>query len=137
MMKTVKILIPALLVMLMISSCRKDDALGNVDNITCLGGDTWAAGPIDNWIHDSLTVPFNIDVKYKWDGFALGQLDKTVVPVKEQIVIPLLAAIKRIWINTYIAEIGNDFFKTYCPKFFVLAGSAAYGLDGTALLGQA
>jgi substrate import-associated zinc metallohydrolase lipoprotein len=136
-MKIFKIFLPAFLFVLLLSSCRKEDPLGNVDNIVGLGGDTWAPGPIDSWIYDSLTVPFNIDVKYKWDGFALAQLDKTVVPVKEQIVIPLLAAIKRIWINTYIAEIGNEFFKIYCPKFFVLAGSAAYGLDGTALLGQA
>ena len=137
MMKIFKIFLPALLFVLIMSSCRKEDPLGNVDNIVGLGGDTWAQGPIDKWIYDSLTVPFNIDVKYKWDEFALDQLDKTVVPVKEPIVIPLLAALKRVWINTYIAEIGNDFLKTYCPKFFVLAGSAAYGLDGTALLGQA
>jgi len=136
-MKVFKILPLALLFMLILPSCRKDDSLGNVDNIPGLGGDTWTPGPIDKWIYDSLTVPFNIDVKYKWDEFALNQLDKTVVPVKESIVIPLLEALKRVWINTYIAEIGDGFFKTYCPKFFVLAGSAAYGYDGTALLGQA
>src|SRR4051794_37384060 len=136
-MKVFKILPLTILFVLMLPSCRKDDSFGNVDNIPGLGGDTWTQGPIDKWIYDSLTVPFNIDVKYKWDEFALNQLDKTVVPVKESIVIPLLEALKRVWINTYIAEIGDGFFKTYCPKFFVLAGSAAYGYDGTALLGQA
>jgi substrate import-associated zinc metallohydrolase lipoprotein len=135
-MKIFKIL-TALLFTLIISSCRKEDPLGNVDNIVGLGGDTWAPGPIDKWIYDSLTVPLNIDVKYKWNEFELNQLDKTVVPVKESIVIPLLAALKRVWINTYITEVGNDFMKTYCPKFLVLAGSGAYGLDGTVLLGQA
>ena len=136
-MKIFRILLAALLFTFIMSSCRKEDKLGNVDNIVGLGGDTWTAGPIDNWIHDSLTVPFNLDVKYKWDAFALGQLDKTVVPVKEEIVIPLFGSLKRVWMDTYIAEVGIGFFKTYCPKFFVLAGSAAYGLDGTALLGQA
>ena len=119
------------------SSCRKEDKLGNVDDIPGLGGDTWAQGAIDKWIYDSLTVPYNIDIAYKWNAFALNQLDKTVVPVKESIVIPLLAAIKRVWLNTYVAEVGDNFIKTYCPKFFVLAGSSAYGLDGTALLGLA
>jgi substrate import-associated zinc metallohydrolase lipoprotein len=118
-------------------SCRKEEPLADVNNITGLGGDSWTNGPLDKWISDSLTVPFNIEVKYKWDGFALGQLDKTVVPVKETIVIPVLSALKRVWLNTFIAEIGSGFIKTYCPKFFVLAGSAAYNYDGTALLGQA
>ena len=136
-MKIFKISLAIICFVLIMSSCRKEDALGNVDNISGLGGDTWAQGPIDKWIYDSLTVPFNIDVKYKWDAFALGQLDKTVVPVQEPIVIPLLEALKRVWINPYITQVGDGFFKIYCPKFFVLAGSAAYGLDGTALLGQA
>ena len=125
-MKILKIILPGLLIALILSSCRKEDPLGNVDNIVGLGGNTWTPGPIDSWILDSLTVPLNIDVKYKWNQFELNQLDKTVVPVKESIVIPLLAALKRIWINTYIAEIGIDFLKTYCPKFLVLAGSGAY-----------
>lgn len=120
----------------MLSSCKKD-SITKVDDIPGLGGDTWAQGPIDKWIYDSLTVPYNISIAYKWDEFALGQLDKTVVPVKEPIVIPLFSALKRVWINQYVAELGDIFMKTYCPKFFVLAGSAAYGLDGTALLGQA
>lgn len=136
-MKTVISYISVLLIIMLLSSCRKEDALGNVDNIPGLGGDTWVQGPIDKWIADNLTTPFNIEVKYKWDQFALGQLDKNVVPIKEPIVIPLLSALKRVWLNTYIAEIGNDFIKANCPKFFVLAGSAAYNLDGTALLGQA
>src|SRR3954454_4980671 len=131
-MKVFKILPLALLFVLIMSSCRKDDSFGNVDNIPGLGGDTWTQGPIDKWIYDSLTVPFNIDVKYKWDAFALNQLDKNVVPVKEQIVLPLLGAIRRIWIDAYTAEIGTGFLKTYIPKYLVLAGSAAYNYDGTA-----
>ena len=137
MMKLLKIYLPVSLILLLISSCRKEDALGDVSNIPGLGGDTWAQGPIDKWISDSLTVPYNIEVKYKWDGFALEQLDKTVVPIKEPIVIPLLGSIKKVWINPYTAELGRGFMKTYIPKFLVLAGSAAYNPDGTALAGQA
>ena len=39
------------------SSCKKEDALGPVDNIPGLGGDIWVKGPLDNWIYDNLTVP--------------------------------------------------------------------------------
>lgn len=117
-------------------SCRKDEALQNVDNITGLGGDTWVKGPIDKWIFDTLTVPFNIAVKYKWDQFEL-EVNKTVVPPKEEKVIPVLQAVKKVWLDTYIAEAGITFMKTYAPKYFVLAGSASWNTDGTITLGTA
>lgn len=135
-MKMIKIFAVTISFILLLSSCRREDPLGNVNDIPGLGGDTWTQGPIDKWIYDSLTVPFNIDVAYKWNAFALNQLDKNVVPVKEEIVIPVLSAMKRVWINSYVAEIGG-LFKSYTPKFFVLAGSGAYQFDGGVLLGQA
>lgn len=116
-------------------SCKKED-VGNVDDIPGLGGDTWAATPIDTWIYDSLTVPFNIAVKYKWDQFELS-LNKTLVPPKEDKIIPVLSAVKKVWIDTYIAETGAVFMKRYCPKFFALAGSASWNTDGTITLGTA
>jgi substrate import-associated zinc metallohydrolase lipoprotein len=117
-------------------SCKKNDNLGNVDNIPGLGGDTWVKGPIDNWIYDNLTKPFNISVKYKWDQFEL-ELNKDLVPPKEEKIIPVMQAVKKVWIDTYIAEAGDVFMKTYCPKFFVLCGSASWNTDGTITLGTA
>ncbi|MDQ6812202.1 MAG: putative zinc-binding metallopeptidase, partial [Bacteroidota bacterium] len=71
------------------ASCKKESPVGNVDNIPGLGGDTWVAGPIDKWIADSLTADYNIGVKYKWDQFEIANfLDKTLVPPKEEQVIP-------------------------------------------------
>ena len=81
---------------LIITSCKKEDALGNVDNIPGLGGDTWAPGAIDDYIFDSLTVPYNIAVKYKWDqGELQDDFNKDLVPPKEEKVIPLLGAINK------------------------------------------
>src|SRR5215217_3782156 len=97
-----------LLMPVVLFSCKKEDDLGNVDNIPGLGGDTWAEGPIDKWVYDTLTVPYNISVKYKWDQFEL-ELDKTLVPPKEEQIIPLMSTLKRVWIDTHVAE-GGDFF---------------------------
>lgn len=119
-----------------LSSCKKDEALQDVDNISGLGGDNWVKGPIDKWINDTLTVPFNIAVKYKWDQFEL-EVNKTVVPPREEKIIPVLQAVKKVWIETYIAEAGLTFMKTYAPKYFVLAGSASWNTDGTITLGTA
>lgn len=123
------------LLLLLTLACEKDEP-GNVDNIPGLGGDTWEPGPIDIWIHDSLTVPYNISAKYKWDQGELD-LNRTLTPPREEKIIPVLSAIKKVWINNYVAVAGELFMKQYSPKFFVLVGSASYNPDGTITLGTA
>jgi substrate import-associated zinc metallohydrolase lipoprotein len=136
-MKTIKIIIAALSMGIIVASCKKEDALGSVDNIPGLGGDTWTPGAIDKWIFDTLTVPYNIAVKYKWDeGELQNFFDKIVTPPKEEKVIPLLSAIKKAWINPYVTEAGLMFFKNVSPKFFYLVGSPIY-VRGAIILGVA
>jgi substrate import-associated zinc metallohydrolase lipoprotein len=125
-----------LFIILLSVACKKDEHLGSVDDIPGLGGDTWVKGPIDNWIYDNLTKPFNISVKYKWDQFELS-LNKNLVPPREEKIIPVMEAVKKVWIDPYIAEAGEVFIRTYCPKFFVLCGSASWNTDGTITLGTA
>ena len=131
-----RIIIAYLLILLLGVGCKKEENLGSVDDIPGLGGDTWDKGPIDNWIYSNLTKPFNISVKYKWDQFEL-ELNKNLVPPKEEKIVPVMEAVKKVWIDTYIAEAGDVFMKTYCPKFFVLCGSASWNTDGTITLGTA
>lgn len=125
-----------LCIVLLAIGCKKTEDLGTVDDIPGLGGDTWVKGPIDNWIYDYLTKPFNISVKYKWDQFEL-ELNKNLIPPREEKIVPVMEAVKKVWIDTYIAEAGEVFMKTYCPKFFVLCGSASWNTDGTITLGTA
>jgi len=125
-----------IIIFLLLSACKKSEHVGSVDEIPGLGGDTWVKGPIDYWIYDSLTKPFNISVKYKWDQFEL-ELNKDLVPPKEEKIIPVMEAVKKVWIDTYIAEAGDVFLKNYCPKYFVLCGSASWNTDGTITLGTA
>jgi substrate import-associated zinc metallohydrolase lipoprotein len=134
-MKPVKILLLCLS-LAFLAACSKDDDLGNIEDIPGLGGDTWAKSPLDQWLYDTLTKPYNIAVKYKWDQFEF-ELGKTLVPPKEEKVIPVMSAIKQVWINTYIAEAGEIFFKQYSPKFFILSGSASWNANGTITLGTA
>jgi substrate import-associated zinc metallohydrolase lipoprotein len=117
-------------------SCGKDKISGNADNIPGLGGDTWAKGPVDDWILSNLTVPWNISVKYKWDQSEM-EFNKIVVPPDEEKVIPALNAVKQVWIDNYVAETNEVFMKKYCPKLFVLAGSASWNMDGTFVQGAA
>jgi substrate import-associated zinc metallohydrolase lipoprotein len=131
-----KLVATYLCIILLVIGCKKSENLGSVDDIPGLGGDTWVKGPVDNWVYDNLTRPYNISVKYKWDQFEL-ELNKDLVPPDEEKIIPVMQAVKNVWIDTYIAEAGDVFIKNYCPKFFVLCGSASWNSDGTITLGTA
>jgi substrate import-associated zinc metallohydrolase lipoprotein len=116
-------------------SCKKEDPLV-VDDISGLGGDTWAKTSIDKWLYDTLVVPYNIATKYKWDQSELD-LNKSIVPPKEEKVIPVMRSVKKVWMEPYILQAGELFFKKYSPKLFVLAGSANWNMDGSITLGTA
>ncbi len=137
-MKNIKKISYVLLAVFAAASCRKEDKLGDIGTIPGLGGDTWVKGPIDSFVYQNLTQPFNIDIAYKWNQFTVAQLDKNIAPCKEEVVIPVLqSALMNVWARPYIAEKDSLFLKQYAPKTFVLAGSAAYNNDGTATLGVA
>jgi substrate import-associated zinc metallohydrolase lipoprotein len=117
-------------------SCGKEDDL-DVTQPVGLGGETWAQGSIDKWVLDSLTNPYNIAVKYRWDPWELA-LDKTLTPPDESKIIAAMSAVKRVWIDPYTAETGSELFiKRFAPKQFVLVGSVQYNSNGTVVLGQA
>lgn len=117
-------------------SCKKEDPLGPLENIPGLGGDTWVQTGIDKWIYDTLTNPYNIAVKYKWEQAEIDQ-DKTLVPPDEAQVIPVMDAINKVWVRAYVEQAGVPFFKNIAPKFFILVGSPAYNNDGSIKLGVA
>jgi substrate import-associated zinc metallohydrolase lipoprotein len=117
-------------------SC-KEEPIGEIDDIPGLGGDEWVSGPVDQWIRDSLTVPYNISAKYKWDQFEFGDVTKTLVPPDEALVVPLLSTIKKAWTQPYVQEAGKVFYNKYSPKFFILSGSNQFNQDGSLVLGTA
>ena len=85
---------------------------------------------IDEWILKNFTIPYNMEVKYRWDQSELD-LNKTLVPVKEDVVIPVMQIVKHVWIEPYEVLAGEDFIRLYSPKKYVLVGSPMYNSDGT------
>ncbi|PWJ60617.1 substrate import-associated zinc metallohydrolase lipoprotein [Dyadobacter jejuensis] len=118
------------------ASC-KEEPLGDVEAISGLGGDVVVPTAIDNWLMDSITVPYNIAFKYRWDQFEFNDVSKTLVPPDEQKIIPLAKVVRSAWIKPYIDQVGLVFFNKYSPKFFVLSGSVQYLSNGAVVLGQA
>src|SRR3990170_4604569 len=100
-MKTLKNIAWTCCLVLIFASCKKEDL--NVQPTVGLGGYTTASTAIDKWIQDSLTNPYNISVKYRWDP-ANASLFNLVTPVSEERVIPLFSALQKVWINPYNEE---------------------------------
>lgn len=135
-MKLLNKLIYASCLLFTLASCDKEDDLA-VRQPVGLGGDSTARGPIDTWLLDSLTRPYNIAVKYRWDPWELN-LSNTLTPPDESKIVEAMAAVKRVWIDPYNAETGSELFiKRFSPKQFVLVGSVEYLPNGTVTLGQA
>jgi substrate import-associated zinc metallohydrolase lipoprotein len=130
-MKKIYILIFAVV---LFTSCKKTENLDR--DIVGLGGDTWAKTDLDNWLYDTFTKPYNINVKYKWDGTEYDNT-KTLVPADIVRVKPLMEMVKSAWIDPYAASVNQNFIKTYAPKNYVLVGSLSYNASGTVTLGEA
>ncbi|MCC9137685.1 putative zinc-binding metallopeptidase [Pontibacter silvestris] len=116
------------------TACSKEDDV-DISNLN-LKGDTWVSGPTDNWLYENFVVPYNIEVKYRFDRYELA-LNKVLVPPREDKVIPVMETIKQTWVAPYEQEAGDAFIKTLSPKQFVLVGSAEYNDNGTITLGTA
>lgn len=124
------------LLLIILSACNKKENL-DIEPPENLGGERVQQTAIDQWIMDSLTTPYNITVKYRWDPWELD-LDKTVTPPDESKILTAMALVKRVWIEPYNMETGSDLFmKQYGPKQFKLVGSVAYFSNGTVNLGKA
>lgn len=134
-MKNYKLIILLVIATASMEACNKKDRL-NTD-FSGLGGDVWAQGPIDKWLYDSMVVPNNIEVKYKWDQSEFS-MEYTLVPPLEDKVIPVTQDIIKMWINPYNKEAGDStFMKIYSPKQLVFSGSGAIQTNGTAVAGLA
>jgi substrate import-associated zinc metallohydrolase lipoprotein len=122
----------------LLTACNKEEDLVPVrpGDLNGLGGDTWTQTSIDKWLYDSLVVPYNIGVKYKWDQFDFD-ISRTLVPPDESKIVPLWTVMKEAWIRPYVAEAGKVFFNKFSPKTFVLSGSFSYNDDGSRILGTA
>jgi len=117
------------------AACSEEDE--NLDiPLPGLGGETWAKGPVDNWLDENYVKPYNIEVKYRFDRYELA-LNKVLTPPREDKVIPVMETIKKTWIEPFEQEGGANFIKKLAPRQFVLVGSAQYNTDGTITLGTA
>lgn len=134
-MKQIKIVVISLLVVATLVSCQKEDKIDIDFALLGLGGEQVAQNETDIWLYENFVKPYNMEVKYKWDQHELA-LNRTLVPIYEQKVIPIMNTIKETWIKPYETVAGPAFIKKLSPKKFILVGSPQYN-NGTITLGEA
>lgn len=92
--------------------------------------------PLDEWIYEEFTKPYNIEVKWRTD-IREHRPSTFVTPPRPEKVKELFTAIKRLWLEPYGEEAGQGFIKQHAPKLFFLAGSHEFNSDGTVTEGVA
>ncbi len=133
-MKKIIVYISLLAAAISLLSCG-EDKLTERQTIIGLGGDDEVKNQIDEWIDAAYTKPYNMTVKYRWDRSEADNTH-TFVPVREELVIPVMSAIKQAWIVPFETLGGGKFIKNLSPKMFVLVGSAKY-TNGSIVTGEA
>lgn len=125
---------------LLLGGCREEEKIADDLYIPGLGGEGYAENELDKWLYQNYTLPYNIDVVYRWDAAqAYSSLSEVqLVPVEFDAVQPMMAALRDVWFEPYIQATGNsqDFLKEVAPKKIVLVGSPEYQ-NGSYKLGQA
>lgn len=125
---------------LLLGGCREEEKIADDLYIPGLGGEKYAENELDKWLYQNYTLPYNIDVVYRWDAAqtysSLSEVQ--LVPVEFDAVQPMMAALRDVWFEPYIQTTGNsqDFLKEVAPKKIVLVGSLEYQ-NGSYKLGQA
>lgn len=115
---------------LLLGGCREEEKIADDLYIPGLGGEKYAENELDKWLYQNYTLPYNIDVVYRWDAAqAYSSLSEVqLVPVEFDAVQPMMAALRDVWFEPYIQATGNsqDFLKEVAPKKIVLVGSPEY-----------
>ncbi len=120
-----------------LTACDKEE-LGSPDiHIPVFDYD--ALSGTDKYIYDNYTVPYNVEVVYRWNqgDASPDDMRKNLVPPREEQVKPFLEMIKQVWVDTYTEEVGRQTLRSYIPKQILLVGSASYNDDGSTMEGTA
>lgn len=116
-----------------LAACEGDD---KIQDNTVVTVEEEHKSDFDKWIYNTFTLPYNMEVKWKWED---GEVDNSfhVTPPRKEKAEQFLKALYKIWIKPYEEIGGKSFIKTYVPKLIYLVGTPQYNSDGTKTLGLA
>ena len=121
------------------SSCRgEEDFTESIFNTDIPAVDpTKATYEFDQWLYDNFMVPYNVEVKYRFDMSA-SDLNFQLTPADYNRSQLLSHFIRYLFYDVYTKFAGEDFMKRYGPRIFHFIGSSGYSpTTGTEVLGTA
>lgn len=121
------------------SSCRgKDEFTDSIFDTSIPDVDeTKATYPFDKWLYDNFLVPYNVEVKYRFD-LSASDLNFQLTPADYNRSQLLAHFIRHLFYDVYTKYGGDDFMKKYGPRIFHFIGSSGYSpTTGTEVLGTA
>ncbi|MGN0068333.1 MAG: putative zinc-binding metallopeptidase [Prevotella sp.] len=121
-----------LLAAMAFTSCSEDD----LDPESIFKDETIELNEFDVWLMNNFNIPYNIEVKYKYNDKETDQ-SYNVVPAKQVNCQALAMLLKHVWVESYVEIAGNDFLKLYAPRVFQFIGSYIYDGQGKVILGTA
>lgn len=127
--------IAVLSTLLGLSACTKSDENLDID-LSEYNYDDFQKSEVDDYIYNTLTKPYNIEVVYRFDR-SHTDIAKNISPPKIDRVKPAVDMVLKGFLLPYEKLGGSTMIKTYTPKQFVLFGSHAYNDNGSVTLGTA
>ena len=121
------------------SSCRGGDSFTEsvFDTKVPVVDSTKATYPFDMWLYDNFVVPYNVDVKYRFD-LSASDMNFQLTPADYNRSQLLAHFIRYLFYDVYTKFAGDDFMKKYGPRIFHFIGSSGYSpTTGTEVLGTA
>ncbi len=120
------------ILVLIMGSCAQEESIGSSQIDTNKPITT----ALDDYIRSEYIGPYNIDVLYRWNENVVD-LDRYLVPPRENQVRPVLELVKKIWIDSYNETGGDDFVKLIAPRELLLVGNVNLNESATRILGVA
>lgn len=121
------------------SSCRNnDDFTESIFDTTVPDVDsTKTTYEFDQWLYDNFVVPYNVEIKYRFD-LSASDLNFQLTPADYNRSQLLAHFIRYLFYDVYTKYAGDDFMKMYGPRIFHFIGSSGYSpTTGTEVLGTA
>ncbi|MBR5052172.1 MAG: hypothetical protein IKW91_02990 [Bacteroidaceae bacterium] len=139
MMKKILYIIGIAAIVAVFSSCRREDDFTDsiFDTNVPAVDPTKATYEFDQWLYDNFVVPYNVDVKYRFD-LSASDLNFQLTPADYNRSQLLAHFIRYLFYDVYTKFSGDDFMKKYGPRIFHFIGSSGYSpTTGTEVLGTA
>ncbi|MBP1638040.1 MAG: hypothetical protein H6Q18_829 [Bacteroidetes bacterium] len=132
-MKNIKYILVAFVVSAFLLSCGEE----KLDTKSIFDTETSSVkNEFDTWVYNNYTVPYNIQIKYKFDDKESSN-QYNLIPAKYENSIAMAILVKHLFLDAYTELKGADFLKKYSPRIFQYIGSGAYNADGSVIAGTA